>query len=151
MLPLPHAGEWAAAVEELPGLVALAPLEDAVEGVRVLLHGGRVHRVLHQLARVSQRLDFLVTLKIFCQNAAWGKHLLESRLLMLYWFCNGSNGSCSPSQSILIRFSQWCMSYLINFAWNKIFRENAGLAYFESLWRVYCWYSQSGDKVIFPA
>lgn len=113
-LQSPHSWEWSASVEELPGLVALAPLEDAVEGVRVLFHGGRVHCILHQLRCVCQGFDLLITLKIFCRKAAWGKIKIISlrKLLMLFWFCNGSNGSCSQP----VRFPQF-MFYLINYAW----------------------------------
>ena len=109
-LQSPHSREGSASVEELPGLVTLTPLENAVEGVRVLLHRGRVHCVLNQLCRVSQGFDLLITLKIFCQKATWGKIISLRKLLMLFWFCNGSNGSCSQSQS---DFRNLCSIWLI--------------------------------------
>ena len=58
-------GEGAALVDELPVLVALAPLQDAVQRVRVLLHGGSIDSILDQFSGVCQGLYLFITLQVF--------------------------------------------------------------------------------------
>ena len=60
-----HSREWPSSIDKLSGLITLAPLENRVEGVWLLLHGGTVHRLLHQLRCVGESFYFLVTLQIF--------------------------------------------------------------------------------------
>ena len=57
-----HAGEWSSSVDKLSSFVVLTPLQDGVESVGLLLHGGAVHGLLHQLGRVGESFNFLVTL-----------------------------------------------------------------------------------------
>ena len=60
-----HTREWSSSVDKLSGFVVLTPLQDGVERVWLLLHGGAVHGLLHQLRGVCQSFNFLVTLQIF--------------------------------------------------------------------------------------